>query len=72
MAADLFLELHTDGVGFLEEDGVPPEQVPQGGELIETPLTERPQSQLGLSRGPGNCGTRVPLLSAILSSSLFI
>ena len=72
MAADLLLELHTDGVGFLEEDGVAPEQVPQGGELIETPLTERPQGQLCLSRGPGHCGIRGSLLNAILSLALLI
>lgn len=48
----LFLEFHTDCVGFLQEDGVAPQLIPEGGELVEAPLSERPQGQLGLSYSP--------------------
>lgn len=48
----LFLELNTDGVGFLQEDGVAPQLIPEGGELVKAPLSERPQSQLGLTHSP--------------------
>ena len=48
----LLLELHADGIGLLEEDGVPPEQVTERGELVESPLPEGPQGELCLARGP--------------------
>lgn len=48
----LFLEFHTDCVGFLQEDGVAPQLIPEGGELVETPLSKCPQSQFGLSHSP--------------------
>ena len=48
----LLLELNADGVGLLEEDGVPPEQVAERGELVEAPLPEGPQSELRLAGGP--------------------
>lgn len=56
MTVYLLLKLHTDGVGFLEEDGVAPQQVPEGGELVETPLTERPGCKLHLTLCPRNYG----------------
>lgn len=40
----LFLKLHTDSIGFLEEDGVAPELISQWRELIETPFSKCPQS----------------------------
>lgn len=48
----LFLQLHTDRISLFEEDGVAPKLIPERGELVETPLPERPQSQLGLSHRP--------------------
>lgn len=48
----LFLELNTDSVSLFKEDGVAPKLIPEGGELVETPLSERPQSQLGLTHCP--------------------
>lgn len=54
--ADLLLELHTDGVGLLQEDGVPPQQVPQRRELVTAPLPEAPHSQLSLPLRPLHCG----------------
>lgn len=48
----LFLQLHTDSISLLEEDGVAPKQVPERGELVETPFSERPQSQLSLPLRP--------------------
>lgn len=54
----LLLELHTDGVGLLEEDGIAPEQVPQRRELVPLPLAEGPQSQLALALCPLDCGER--------------
>jgi hypothetical protein len=34
----LFAQLNRNGVGFLEEDGVAPQNVPQGRELMPFPL----------------------------------
>ena len=56
--AHLFLELHADGVGLLEEDGIAPQQVPQRCELVPLPLPEGPQCQLALSLGPLDCVER--------------
>lgn len=50
--SDLLLEFHTDGVGLLQEDGVAPQQVPEGGELVAPPLAEAPHSQLSLPLRP--------------------
>lgn len=52
LTSHLLLEFHTDSVGLLEEDGVAPEQIPEWGELVETPLSERPQRQLSLTLRP--------------------
>ena len=56
MFPDLLLELHADGVGLLQEDGVAPQQVPQGGELVRPPLAEAPHGQLHLLRRPLDWG----------------
>lgn len=56
--SNLFLQLHTDSIGLLEEDGVAPEKIPERRELVETPLSERPQSQLGLMLRPRHSGAR--------------
>lgn len=48
----LFLQLHTDSISLFEEDGVAPKLIPERRELVETPLSERPQSQLGLAHRP--------------------
>ncbi len=48
----LFLQLHADGIGLFEEDGVAPQQIPERRELVETPFSERPHSQLGLTHRP--------------------
>lgn len=55
--ADLLLELDTDGVGLLQEDGITPQQVSQGGELVRPPLAEAPQGQLRLLLGPLDWGS---------------
>lgn len=52
MFSHLLLQLHTDSVSLLEKDGVAPKQIPERRELVETPLSESPQSQLGLSLSP--------------------
>lgn len=52
---DLLFQLNADSIGFLEEDGVAPKQIPERRELVETPLSESPQSQLGLTHGPRHC-----------------
>ena len=56
--AHLLLELHADGVGLLEEDGVAPQQVPQRRELVPLPLPEGPQCQLALPLCPLDCAER--------------
>lgn len=56
--AHLLLELHADGVGLLEEDGVAPQQVPQRRELVPLPLPEGPQRQLALPLRPLDCAER--------------
>lgn len=55
----LLLQLYTDGVGLLEEDGIAPKQVPQRCELVPLPLTEGPQRQLALPLCPLDCGGRL-------------
>lgn len=52
----LLLQLHTDGIGFLEEDGIAPEQVTEGGELVPLPLPKGPEGQLKLPLRPLHCG----------------
>ena len=52
--AHLFLELHADGVGLLEEDGIAPQQVPQRCELVPLPLPEGPLGQLKFMLCPRN------------------
>lgn len=54
--AHLLLEFHADGIGLLEEDGIAPQQVPQGRELVPPPLPEGPQRQLTLPLCPLDCG----------------
>lgn len=61
--AHLLLELHANGVGFLEEDGVAPQQVPQRRELVPLPLPEGPERQLTLPLRPLDCGERRPCSS---------
>lgn len=64
----LFLQLHTDSIGLFEEDGVAPKQIPERGELVETPLSERPQSQLCLTLRPRHWrATHVILCECILT-----
>lgn len=48
ITTNLLLQLHTNGIGLFEEDGIAPKQIPEGGELVETPLSESPQRQLRL------------------------
>lgn len=48
----LFLQLHADSIRLFEKDSIAPKLIPERGELIETPLSECPQSQLGLTRCP--------------------
>lgn len=52
----LFLELHTNGVGLLQEDGVPPKQVTQRCELVVLPLAEAPHCQVSFPLSPLDCG----------------
>jgi len=56
LSTHLLLQLHTNGVGFLEEDGVAPEQVTEGGELVPFPLPKGPEGQLELPLRPLHCG----------------
>jgi len=53
----LFLELHTDGIGFFEVYSIAPQPVSEGGELVVSPLPESPLGQLVLMLGPGHCNT---------------
>lgn len=52
----LLLQLHADSIGFLEEDGIAPEQVAEGGELVPLPLPKGPEGQLELPLCPLHCG----------------
>lgn len=52
----LLFEFHADGVGLLEEDGVPPEQVAERGELVAPPLAEAPHGQFSFPLRPLDCG----------------
>lgn len=49
---DSLLQLDGDGVGLLHEDGVAPQVVAQGCELVTPPLGEAPGRQLVLAVGP--------------------
>lgn len=65
LGTHLLLQLHTDGIGFLEKDGIAPEQVTEGSELVPFPLPKGPESQLELPLCPLHCGDRgaiTPLL----------
>lgn len=53
----LFLELHTDSIGFFEVYSIAPQLVSEGGELVVSPLPESPLGQLVLMLGPGHCNT---------------
>lgn len=50
------LQLNTNGVGLFQVDGVSPQLVTEGGELMEAPLPEGPLGQLKLVLGPRHCG----------------
>lgn len=52
----LLLQLHADGIGFLEEDGIAPEQVTEGGELVPLPLPKGPEGELEFPLCPLHCG----------------
>lgn len=51
----LFLELHTDGIGFFEVHSIAPQLVSEGGELVVPPLPESPLGQIILMLSPGHC-----------------
>lgn len=63
----LFLQLHTNSISFFEEDGIAPKLIPEGGELVETPLSEGPQSQLGLAHCPRHWRARQVICEYILT-----
>lgn len=52
MAAYLLFKLHGNGVGFLKEDGVTPQVIPQGRELVMLPLSPCMSCQFELLLGP--------------------
>lgn len=54
-ATHLLFQLHADGIGLLEEDGVAPEQVTEGGELVPLPLPEGPEGELEFPLCPLHC-----------------
>lgn len=55
-ATHLLFQLHADGIGFLEEDSVAPEQVTEGGELVPLPLPKGPEGELEFPLCPLHCG----------------
>lgn len=50
-----FLQLHADGIGLLQVDGVPPQLISERCELVEPPLPEGPLSQVELVLSPRHC-----------------
>lgn len=57
-ATHLLFQLHADGIGFLEEDSVAPEQVTEGGELVPLPLPKGPEGELEFPLCPLHCGDK--------------
>lgn len=52
----LLLELHTNGIGLFQEDGIPPKQVTQRCKLVALPFAEAPHGQFSFSLSPLDCG----------------
>lgn len=63
----LFLQLHTNSISLFKEDGIAPKLIPEGGELVETPFSEGPQSQFGLAHCPWHYRSRQVIREYILT-----